>query len=75
VARVSLVQKVSFAEAVKKLEEDGSRVRDPERMTVSRRSVPAQSVAGLGFSIYVLRLELNTYNTLAHRAHRLVSLH
>ena len=39
VARVRVVQKVSYAEAVKKAEEDGSRVRDPE----SSRSVLAQS--------------------------------
>ena len=41
-ARVRVVQKVSYAEAVKKVEEDGSRVRDPERIPVSSRSVPAQ---------------------------------
>jgi hypothetical protein len=33
------VQKLSYAEVVKKVEEDGSRGRDPER---SSRSVPVQ---------------------------------
>ena len=41
-ARVRVVQKVLYAEAVKKVEEDGSRVRDPERIPVSSRFVPAQ---------------------------------
>jgi hypothetical protein len=36
------VQTVSYAEAVKKVEEDGSRVRDPERIPVNSRSVPEQ---------------------------------
>ena len=31
---------MSYAEAVKKVEEDGSRGRDPERSGVSSRSVP-----------------------------------
>ena len=35
------MQEVSYAEAVKKVEEDGSNVRDPERIPVSSRSVPA----------------------------------
>jgi hypothetical protein len=35
VARVRVVQKVSYAETVKKVEEGGSRVRDPERIPVS----------------------------------------
>jgi hypothetical protein len=39
---VRVVQNVSYAEAVKKVEEDGSRVRDPERIPASSRSVPAQ---------------------------------
>ena len=34
------MQKLSYAEAVKKVEEDGS--RDPERSGVSSRSVPVQ---------------------------------
>ena len=42
VTRIREVQRVSYAEAVKKVEEDGSRWRDPERICVSRRSVPAQ---------------------------------
>jgi hypothetical protein len=42
VSRVRLVQKLSFAEAVKEVEEDGSRGRDPERSGVSSRSVPEQ---------------------------------
>jgi hypothetical protein len=42
VARIRVVQKVSYDEAVKKVEEDLSRVMDPERIPVSRRSVPAQ---------------------------------
>ena len=37
-----VVQKVSYDEAVKKVEEDGSMVTDPERIPVSSRSVPAQ---------------------------------
>jgi hypothetical protein len=41
VARVRVVQKVSYAEAMKKVEGDGSRVRDPERIPVSSRFVPA----------------------------------
>ena len=37
VARVTVVQKVSYDEAVKRVvEEDGSRVRDPERIPVIR---------------------------------------
>jgi hypothetical protein len=36
------VQKVSYAEAVEKVEEDGSRVREPERFPGSSRFVPAQ---------------------------------
>ena len=36
------VVQVSFVEAVKKVEEDGSWVRDPERTPVSSRSVTAQ---------------------------------
>ena len=39
VARV--VQKVLYAEAVKKVAEDGSKVRDPERFPVRSRFVPA----------------------------------
>ena len=42
VSRVRVVQKLSYAEAVKKVEEDGSRMRDPERSGVSIRSVPVQ---------------------------------
>jgi hypothetical protein len=41
VARVRVVQKVLYGEAVKKVEDDGSRGRDPERIHVSSRSVPA----------------------------------
>jgi hypothetical protein len=33
---------VSYAEAVKKVEEDGSRRMDPERSGVSSRSVPVE---------------------------------
>lgn len=36
------MQKLSYAEAVKKVEEDGSRGRDPERTGVSCRSVLVQ---------------------------------
>jgi hypothetical protein len=36
-----VVQKMSYDETVKKVEEDGSRVRHPERIPVSSRSVPA----------------------------------
>jgi hypothetical protein len=39
VARVRVVQRMSYAEAVNKVEEDGSRVRDPERIPVSSRFV------------------------------------
>ena len=42
VTRVRVVQKVSYAEAVKKVEEDRARVRNPERIPVSRRFVSAQ---------------------------------
>ena len=42
VSRVRIVQKFSYAEAVKKVEEHGSRGRDPEKSGVSRRSVPVQ---------------------------------
>ena len=42
VSRVREVQKLSYAEAVKKVEEDVSRWRDPERSGVSSRSVPVQ---------------------------------
>jgi hypothetical protein len=42
VTRIREVQRVSYAEAVKKVEEDGSRRRDPERIPVSCRFVPAQ---------------------------------
>ena len=40
--RVRVVQTLSYAEAVKKGEEDVSRGRDPERSGVSSRSVPVQ---------------------------------
>jgi hypothetical protein len=41
VSRVRVVQKLSYAKAVKKVEEDGS--RDPERNGVSReRGIPSQ---------------------------------
>ena len=43
VARVTVVQKVSYAEAVRKVEEDGSSVRDPKRLLVSRRLLSVQS--------------------------------
>ena len=37
-ARVRVVQNVSYAEAVKRVvEEDGYRLRDPERIPVSRQ--------------------------------------
>ena len=42
VSRVRVEQKLSYAEAVKKVEEDGSSGRDPERSDVSSRSVPVQ---------------------------------
>jgi hypothetical protein len=37
------VQKLSYAEAMKNIEDDESRGRDPERRRVSCRSVPVQS--------------------------------
>ena len=40
--RVRVKQKVSYAVVVRKVEEDGSRVRDPERIPVRSRSVTAQ---------------------------------
>ena len=43
VSRVRVVQKLSYAEAVKIVEEDGSRGRDPKRSGVNSRSVPVQS--------------------------------
>ena len=42
VSRVRVVQKLTYAEAVKKVEEDGSKWRDPERSGVTSRCVPAQ---------------------------------
>jgi hypothetical protein len=42
VSRFRIAQKLLYAEAVKKVEEDGSRGRDPERSDVSSRAVPAQ---------------------------------
>ena len=42
VSRVRVVQNLSYAEALKKVEEDGSRGRVPERSGVSSRSVPVQ---------------------------------
>ena len=42
VSRVTVVQKLSYAEAVKKVEEGGSRGWDPERSGVSRRVIPVQ---------------------------------
>ena len=41
VSKVRVMQKLSYAEAMKKVEEDGSRGRNPER-GVSSRSVPVQ---------------------------------
>ena len=41
VARVRVLQKVWYAEVVKKVEDD-SRVRDPEKIPLSSRSVSAQ---------------------------------
>ena len=40
VARVRVVQKISYAEAVKKAEEGGAKLRDSERIPVNSRSVP-----------------------------------
>jgi hypothetical protein len=42
VFRVRVVQKLSYAKVVKKVEEDGSRGRDPERSCVSGTSVSVQ---------------------------------
>jgi hypothetical protein len=42
IAKVRVVQRVSYPEAVKKVQEDGSRVRDPERIPVSSRFVPVE---------------------------------
>ena len=42
VSRVRIVQKFSYVEEVKKVEEDGSRGRDPKRSGVSSRFVPVQ---------------------------------
>ena len=39
---VRVVQRLSYAVAVKKVEEDGSRLKDPERIPVSSRFVPVQ---------------------------------
>ena len=36
------MKKLTYAEVVKKVEEDGSRGRDPERTGVTSRSVPEQ---------------------------------
>ena len=41
-SRVRVVQKLSYAEAAKKVEEDGSRGEGCERSGVSSRSVPVQ---------------------------------
>ena len=51
VARARVVQKVSYAEAVKKVEEDRSRVRDSERIPVNSRSVDRVS-SGIGDAFY-----------------------
>jgi hypothetical protein len=40
VARVRVVQKMLYSDAVKKVEEGGSRVRDSERIRVNSRSAP-----------------------------------
>ena len=45
-ARARVVQ-VSYAKTVKKVEEDGSSVRYPERIPVSSRFVPAQRIYAL----------------------------
>ena len=42
VSRIRVVQKLSYAEVSKKVEEDGSRGRDPEKSGVSSVSVPVQ---------------------------------
>ena len=42
VTRVRVVQKLLHAEALKKLEEEGSSGRNPERSWVSSTSVPVQ---------------------------------
>ena len=59
VARVTVVQKVSYAEAVKRVvEEDGYRVRDTERIPVSRQK-PRESdgknmcFSKVGFSAFI----------------------
>lgn len=43
VTRVRVVEKVLCAEAVKKVEEEGSRVKDPKRLMVRSRILPVQS--------------------------------
>jgi hypothetical protein len=53
VARVRVVQKMSYYEAVKKVEEGGSRVRDSERIPVNSRSVPEQRDRPMSDILYV----------------------
>ena len=60
VSRVRVVQKLSYTEAVKKVEEHGSRGRDPERSGVSSRSVPGRdrlksdiSFSKIGFLAFI----------------------
>lgn len=43
VARVRVVEKVSYADVVKKVEEDCSMARDHERLPVKSRILPVQS--------------------------------
>ena len=43
VAMIRVVQMVSYAETVKKVGEDASRVRDPKRLQVSCRILPVES--------------------------------
>jgi hypothetical protein len=53
-ARVRVVQNVLYAEAVKKVEEDVSRVRVPERIHVRSGFVPAQRDRPSNDTLYAL---------------------
>ena len=76
--RVRVVRTVSYAEAVKKVEEEGSRVRDPERIPVNSRSVPEQkdrptsdiSFSKLGFLVFIA-VVINCTAEMEHESQRI----
>ena len=54
VSRVRIVQTLLYAETVKKVEEDGSRGRHPERSGMSRRAVPVQGDRPTSPTVYCI---------------------